>query len=767
METLNPPQREAVLFQNGPLLVLAGAGSGKTRVLTHRIAHLVKNHGVAPWQVLAVTFTNKAAREMKERLSALLGLAADSLWVSTFHSSAARVLRTESEAAGLSRSFVIYDEADQLSLLRRLLREMNAEEYHVSPKDMLQFIDKQKNEGKLPEELEEVPEGDSLLEEAEGMSSRAERKLQKWHFQKQVYELYQKQLTRANAVDFGDLLVLWVKLLRDNEELRQKYQRKFQHVLVDEFQDTNAVQWSLLKLLVPPEGNLVVVGDDDQSIYRWRGADVRNLLGFQAAYPGAKLIKLEQNYRSFQNILDAAHAVISKNRHRMDKRLWTESDKGAPLSVIVAHNERAEAQEVVSRIHKLSREEGIPLSEMAVFFRTHAQSRVLEESFRMARMPYVLLAGRSFWERAEVKDAIAYFRAMTNPHSDVDLLRIVNVPARGIGDTTVEKLLGHARRKGNSFYEALLEHEEVEGLNALAKKRIAAFVELLSKLIVFAKEGPPAALAAEHMLQETRLLEALSEEGGEEAQGRADNLRELVSAALEFDKSYAAEGGVVTEDMERLPPLEAFLEQMSLVNESDAEEGLGKVSLMTLHAAKGLEFDAVFMTGMEEEVFPHRRATGFEAETEEMDEERRLCYVGFTRARKRLILSLAQSRTLFGELRFNAPSRFLLDVPQNLLEANALFSQKPPTHRPPMQRPPSKPTPKTRPANSNIVQGADYCSDDYSQHADNPVGARVFHAQFGKGKVLSASGMGSNAKLTVRFETVGVKTVIARFLQLA
>jgi len=751
------------------MLILAGAGSGKTRVLTHRIAHLVQHHQVAPWQVLAVTFTNKAAREMKERLSALLGLAADALWVSTFHASAARVLRTESEAAGLSRSFVIYDEADQLSLLRRLLREMNAEEHHVSPKDMLRFIDKQKNEGKLPEELEETPEADTLSEEEEGLSARTERKLKKWHFQKRVYELYQQQLTRANAVDFGDLMVLWVKLLRDNEEIRQKYQRKFRHVLVDEFQDTNAVQWSLLKLLVPPEGNLVVVGDDDQSIYRWRGADVRNLLGFQEAYPTAKLIKLEQNYRSFQNILDAAHAVISKNRQRMGKRLWTESDKGAPLGVIVAHNERTEAQEVVSRIYRLSREEGIPLSEVAVFFRTHAQSRVLEETFRMARLPYVLLAGRSFWERAEVKDAIAYFRVMTNPNSDVDLLRIVNVPARGIGETTVEKLLAHARKKGNSFYEALLEHEEVDGLNAFAKKRIAAFVELLSKLISFARETPKVALAAEQMLQATGLLEAFSQEGGEEAQGRVDNLRELVSAALEFDKGYAAAGGggISDEALEKLPPLEAFLEQMSLVSESDVEDSLGKVSLMTLHAAKGLEFDAVFMTGMEEEVFPHRRATGFDVEEEEMDEERRLCYVGFTRARKKLIVSLAQSRTLFGELRFNAPSRFVLDVPQNLFEANSLFSQKPHMHRPNTQRPQSQQAPRPRPSDCNIVRGEDYCSDDYSQHADNPVGARVFHAQFGKGKVLSVSGMGTNAKLTVRFETVGVKTVIARFLQLA
>jgi len=744
------------------MLILAGAGSGKTRVLTHRIAHLVQNHGVAPWQVLAVTFTNKAAREMKERLSRLLGLAADSLWVSTFHSAAARVLRTESEAAGLSRSFVIYDEADQLSLLRRLLRETNADEYHLSPRDMLRFIDKHKNEGKLPEELQEASEGEWLSEEEEGLSSRAERKQKKWHFQKHIYELYQKQLSRANAVDFGDLMVLWVKLLRDNEELRQKYQRKFKHVLVDEFQDTNAVQWSLLKLLVPPEGNLVVVGDDDQSIYRWRGADIRNLLGFQESYPKTQVVKLEQNYRSSQNILDAAHAVISKNRQRMGKRLWTESDKGALLGVIVAHNERAEAQEVVSRIYKLAREGGISFSEMAVFFRTHAQSRVLEETLRMARVPYVLLAGRSFWERAEVKDAIAYFRVMTNPHSDVDLLRIVNIPARGIGETTVERLLAHAQKRGNSVYEALLEYEEVEGLNALARKRIAVFVELLSKLIFFAKENPKVALAAEKVLQETGLLEALSQEGGEEAQGRADNLREWVSAALEFDKGYAASGGgAEAGEEEKLSSLEAFLEQMSLVSESDVEGGLGKVSLMTLHAAKGLEFDAVFMTGMEEEIFPHRRATGFDAEEEEMEEERRLCYVGFTRARKKLILSLAQSRTLFGELRFNAPSRFLLDVPQHLFEANAFF-QKPKT-----QKPPSRHTAAPPSSGCNIVRDEGYCSDDYSQHADNPVGARVFHAQFGKGKVLSASGMGSTAKLTVRFETVGVKTVIARFLQLA
>ena len=762
IEALNAPQREAVLFESGPMLVLAGAGSGKTRVLTHRIAHLVKNHGIAPWLILAVTFTNKAAREMKERLSGLLGFAADSLWVSTFHSTAARVLRTESEAAGLSRSFVIYDEADQLSLLRRLLREANAEEHHVSPRDMMGFIDRQKNEGKLPEELGEEPEGECVSEEVEGLLSRVERKLKKWHFQKRIYELYQKQLSRANAVDFGDLLVLWVKLLQGNEELRQKYQRKFRHVLVDEFQDTNAVQWNLLKLLVPPEGNLVVVGDDDQSIYRWRGADVRNLLGFQESYPQAKVVKLEQNYRSSQNILDAAHAVISKNRQRMGKRLWTERDKGAALGVIVAHNERTEAQEIASRMYKLASEEGIAFSEMAVFFRTHAQSRVLEETLRMARVPYVLLAGRSFWERAEVKDAMAYFRVMTNPHSDVDLLRIINVPTRGIGETTVEKLLAHARKRGHSFYEALVEYEEAEGLNALARKRLAVFVELLSKLIAFAKENPKVASVAEKVLQETGLLEAFTQEGGEEAQGRADNLRELVTAALEFDKGYAASGGgPEEEEAESLSSLEAFLEQMSLASESDAEGGLGKVSLMTLHAAKGLEFDAVFMTGMEEEIFPHRRATGFGADEEEIEEERRLCYVGFTRARKKLILSFAQSRTLFGELRFNAPSRFVLDVPQNLFEANA-FSQKPQTHKPPGTQTSSPPS-----SGCSIVRGEDYCSEDYSQHADNPVGARVFHAQFGKGKVLSSSGMGANAKLTVRFETVGVKTVVARFLQLA
>jgi DNA helicase-2/ATP-dependent DNA helicase PcrA len=481
-------------------------------------------------------------------------------------------------------------------------------------------------------------------------------------------------------------------------------------------------------------------------------------LDFQQAYPSAKLIKLEQNSRSFQNILDAAHAVISKNRRRMPKRLWTERDKGPSLGLIVAPNERAEAQEVVSRIGRLSREEGISHSEVAVFFRTHAQSRVLEESLRMARIPYMLLAGRSFWERAEVKDAIAYFRIMANPHSDVDLLRIVNIPTRGIGDTTVERLLAHARRSGNSFYEALLAHEEAEGLNALAKKRIAAFLALLSKLLSFARGNPKAALAAEYMLQETGLLETWLQEGGEEAQGRADNLRELVSAAMEFDKAYTTGGGGIPEEEgERLPPLEAFLEQMSLVNEESAEEGVGKVSLMTLHAAKGLEFDAVFMTGMEEEVFPHRRATGFDTDEEEMDEERRLCYVGFTRARKKLILSLAQSRTLFGELRFNAPSRFLLDVPQNLFEPHSAFSQKTQSKQPP----------KPHTSGLNVVRGEDYCSDDYSQHADNPVGARVFHAQFGKGKVLAASGMGTNAKLTVRFETVGVKTVIARFLQLA
>jgi DNA helicase-2/ATP-dependent DNA helicase PcrA len=811
LDDLNPPQREAVLHERGPLLVLAGAGSGKTRVITRRIASLVRDRGVPAWRVLAVTFTNKAAREMRERLELLLGPAAQGLTVSTFHSASALILRREAQAVGLERNFVIYDDGDQLALVRRAIREAGIDVASVTPREMLSRIDAEKNQGRLPD----------------AMQTRGEPRLEATQ---RVYRKYQALLRAANAVDFGDLLLLLVELLRTNEEVRAHYQRRFQHVLVDEFQDTNPVQYALLKLLAPPApvpSNLVVVGDDDQSIYRWRGAEVDNILGFPSEYPGCRVVKLEQNYRSDQVILEAAHAVISQNPRRMDKKLWSARAKGEPLGLLIARDERGEAQEVAAKIHELRRDGIADYEQVAVFFRTNAQSRVIEETFRLMRVPYVLVSGRSFYERAEIKDAASYLRLMANPRSDADLERVINVPARGIGETTVERLREHAADAGLSLYEALAAPERVPSLGGAALKRLRAFRELVDRLVAYARQAPDATSAARYMLEQTGMVTHYTQEGTDEALGRAENLKELLTATQEFDRQreerlaaagqplpllvplpegpgtpgtpepepaepdepqaqgdlFAALEGPRAPSAEpplptpssalpvageegaplelEVPPLQGFLEQLSLVGDADGATGVGqgRVSLMTMHAAKGLEFDAVFITGMEEEVFPHRRALVPDASPEEMSEERRLCYVGFTRARRRLFCSLAQSRALFGELRFNAPSRFLAEVPQELFGFHAEPEAPRPAARPPMVR--------RRGDDDGVVidRSFDQSTDFHQGSGEGDIkGMRVSHSQFGRGTVLDVSGRGPNAKLTVRFENFGVKTVIARFL---
>jgi len=773
LEDLNPPQKEAVLHGDGPLLVLSGAGSGKTRVITRRVAHLVQVRGVPPWRILAVTFTNKAAREMRERLVQLLGLQAHELVVSTFHSSASmilrRILRDESVASlvGLTPSFVIYDDGDQLQLVKRAMRELRVDPI-MQPREILHRIDQEKNAARLP---------DDMVVDVEDLKGGVVQK---------VYRAYQRLLRAANAVDFGDLLLLLVAIFRRREDVREQYRRRFLHILVDEFQDTNPVQYELLKLLAPPRlsPNLVVVGDDDQSIYRWRGASVDNILGFPDAYAGAKVVKLEQNYRSVQNVLEAAHAVIARNTRRMPKKLWSDRERGENLSLMLNRDERAEAQDVARRIHELQREGFIKYAGMAVFYRTNAQSRVLEESLRLARVPYTLVSGRSFYDRAEVRDAAAYLRLMANPRSDADLLRIINTPARGIGDTTVERLVDWANQAEVSLYEATSAPERIKGLNTTAVRRLTNFHALVSSLHAFSQEAPDAASSVDKMLMDTGLVEALVTEGSDESQSRAENLREFLGAAQEFDLNRAAAAvaaataaeesagsRAVPEEEEGLdsapltadvPALEAFLEQISLVGDADAEVGEGRVALMTLHAAKGLEFDAVFITGMEEGVFPHARSLAAEdPDGEEMAEERRLCYVGFTRARKRLFVSLAQCRSLFGELRYNPPSRFLREVPQGLFG----FEEES-----------QAPAPRGMAAapRSRSWEGEDdgpRIDRSYSQAPDmdgvggDVRGMRVRHEQFGMGKIIAVDGMGANAKVTVDFgRNVGLKRVIARFL---
>jgi DNA helicase II / ATP-dependent DNA helicase PcrA len=798
-------------------LVLAGAGSGKTRVITRRVAHLVLERDVAPWRVMAVTFTNKAAKEMRERLGHLLGPKAQGLTVSTFHSMAALLLRIEHEGVGLDRGFLIYDDSDQMSVARRVLKELGVE--NVTPRDLLSRIDQEKNAGRLPDQMKVGPDPKSQL-------------LQRG------YRSYQKMLHAANAVDFGDLLLLLVQLLGHNEEVRLKYQRRFTHVLVDEFQDTNPVQYQLLKLLAPPstKPNLVVVGDDDQSIYRWRGAEVDNILNFPSEYPGAVAVKLEQNYRSDQAILEAAHAVISMNRRRMAKKLWSDRARGEDLGLVIARDERGEAQTVAERIHELRRLGIADYEQMAVFFRTNAQSRILEETFRLMRVPYVLVSGRSFYDRTEIKDAASYLRLMTNPKSDADFARVMNVPARGLGDTTAERLSSFAASGGMSLYEAIEVPERVTALGSAAIKRLTALRGLLESLVSYARSAPSATEATRFMLEKTGLLSQYTD-GSEEASTRFENLRELLTATQEFDRQRAERLGITDEQTgevkpppsappapvvqptveeeevddspqgdlfatprpkpvpapappvvpapvvppaplepglqpalvaleAEIPPLQAFLEHISLVGEADGEtgQGAGKVSLMTLHAAKGLEFDAVFLTGMEEQVFPHRRALSETAGEEDMAEERRLCYVGFTRARRRLTVSFAQSRALFGELRFNPPSRFLAEVPRELF---GISDDQPVAVENPLAM--SQPFVRRRAtddddAGPRVDTSFDQRTDFHGDADADPRGLKVHHSQFGRGIVISVNGRGPNAKLVVRFATVGEKTVIARFL---
>jgi DNA helicase-2/ATP-dependent DNA helicase PcrA len=759
LEDLNPPQREAVLHGDGPLLVLSGAGSGKTRVITRRVAHLVLVRRVFPWRILAVTFTNKAAREMRERLTQLLGAQANDLVVSTFHSSAAMILRREAEHVGLTRSFVIYDDGDQLNVVKRAMREAGIE-VPMQPREILHRIDQEKNAARLPEHMQVEP-GDER-----GLIIR------------KVYAAYQERLRAANAVDFGDLLLLLVTLFRTKPDVLANYRRRFHHVLVDEFQDTNPVQYELLKQLAPPpSANLVVVGDDDQSIYRWRGANVDNILTFPEQYPGAKVVKLEQNYRSDQNILTAAHEVISRNTRRMPKKLWSDRQKGQTLNLLLNRDERSEAQEVARQVLALQREGFIKFSSMAVFYRVNAQSRVLEEALRLARVPYTLVSGRSFYDRAEVRDASAYLRLMVNPRSDADLLRIINTPARGIGDTTVERVTDYANSRGVSLYEALAEPEGIPALNATAVKRLKGFRALLASLTAFAQDARDAASAVHQMLGETRLVDTLQAEGSDESQTRAENLREFLGAAQEFDLNRAAAAVAAAQNAPAevppevdaaplsadVPPLQAFLEQISLVGEADAEVGEGRVALMTLHAAKGLEFDAVFLTGMEDGVFPHARALKGEDpdDSEDMAEERRLCYVGFTRARKRLFVSLAQCRSLFGELRYNPPSRFLQDVPPALFGISEQEVAAPPRS--------SAVAPRKRSYDEDegprIDRSYSQASSDMDGVSGDVRGMRVRHEQFGTGRVVATDGSGPNAKVTVEFGGgVGLKRVIARFL---
>jgi DNA helicase II / ATP-dependent DNA helicase PcrA len=627
LESLNPTQLDAVEHTEGPLLILAGAGSGKTRVLTHRVAYLIDQGLAAPEEVLAITFTNKAAREMKDRVALLVGPDSRRMWVSTFHAFCARILRVHAEKLGYKREFTIYDGADQVRLVKRCIVELGKDPKRFNPRSFQAQISSAKNVLMAPDDFLRNTEGYIAENVAE------------------VYDLYQKRLYENNAMDFDDLIMQSVALLELFPEVRERYQTRFKYIHVDEYQDTNHAQYRLVDILAAGYRNLCVVGDDDQSVYSWRGADIRNILDFERDYPEAKVVKLEQNYRSTQTILDAANAVVANNASRKAKALWTAGDEGERIRVFAASDEYAEARFVVSEVERLI-EGGASPREISVFYRTNAQSRALEDVLVREGVPYQVVGGVRFYERAEVKDAMAFLSVISNPDDSVSLERIINVPKRGLGSTSVAKLQDYARRHGISFYEALSE-ADAAGLTGAAKKACRGVCDLFEGLRVAAKEVPPAELIGA-VLDESGYRKELEAEDTVEAESRLENLEELINAAREYER------------VEPDPTLEGFLQEQALYSDQDSliSEG-GSVTLMTLHNAKGLEFGHVFVVGMEEGTFPHARSL----DEHNLEEERRLAYVGITRARETLTLTHAKLRSSWGEREYRMPSRFLSEIP--------------------------------------------------------------------------------------------------------
>jgi len=719
LEGLNPQQREAVEATEGPLLILAGAGSGKTRVLVHRIAYLVGACGIPPEQVLAVTFTNKAAGEMRERAAKLLGPAAEAVWCSTFHAACARILRRDVGHLGLSRGFAIYDEDDSLQAVKEALRRLELDPKTHEPRRLRWRIDQLKNAGVLPDRALEV--SDDLDAELTA----------------EVYATYQRVLAENDALDFGDLLLQTVTLFDRYPEVLAHYRRRWQYVMIDEYQDTNRVQYRLVNQLAAEHRNLCVVGDEDQSVYGWRGADIRNILDFERDHPDARVVRLERNYRSTQPILDGAGAVVSNNLARKDKRLWTDRAEGDRIRLYHARDERDEAQFAVREIIEAVRAAGRPYRDFAIFYRTNAQSRPLEEELLAHDVPYTLVGGVRFYARAEIKDVMAYLRVATNPADSIALRRIVNNPPRGIGRATVEKAARRAEERGVPLLEGL---RELVGAGGRAGQRVAAFLELADAL---ARDLPALAPAEAigQVLERTGYLRHLEEQRTPEAEGRLENLRELLAGAEHF-----AWANVEAAEGDDRSALQLFLEDVALVADVDRwDDRSDRVTLMTAHAAKGLEFPVVFVTGLEEGIFPHAAAA---RDDDGIEEERRLCYVAMTRAMERLVLSCAAERRRYGSRSYQVPSRFLSEIPPKVLDGEIPEGPGPP------------------PAGGDYA--IDYSYGQWESDASPSLapGLRVRHPIFGEGSVLQVLGGGSGQKLRIRFDRVGVKTVLVRFANL-
>ncbi len=730
LKNLNPPQRAAVLHGEGPLLVLAGAGSGKTRVIVHRIAHLVRERGVPAPQILAVTFTNKAAGEMRERVQKLVG--GEAPLIATFHSTCARILRREIHHLGYDSAFAIYDDKDSGKLLKEVMAGLGLDEKRFPVASLASAIDDCKNRGLAPEDLP----ADTFTGEVVG----------------RVYAAYQKRLKKCNALDFGDLIMLTVRLFEVHPAVLERYRDQWRWILVDEYQDTNPIQYRLVRLLAGEHRNLCVVGDDDQSIYRWRGADIRNILDFEKDFPGVTTIKLEQNYRSTRNILAAAGAVVARNRGRKAKALWSENPPGDPIVYRRLADEREEARFVCREIERYVRRGG-DLRDVAVFYRTNAQSRVMEDALVADGIPYHMVGGMRFYERMEVKDTLAYLRVLANPADEVSLKRIINVPARGIGPGTVDKVSELAVRQGITVLDALGEAATGGLLSSAPRGKVAAFAAVMERFFALRDQLPLAELTT-RIIEESGYADRLRQERTDEAADRLANLQELVAAMEEFER---------TSDERGLAP---FLEQVALVSDLE-RSGTGRESatLMTLHAAKGLEFPMVFMIGMEEKLFPHVRSLD---DPEAMEEERRLCYVGMTRARERLCLTNARRRRIFGQDQVNMPSRFIADIPRNLLDLEDEWSQ------PAFGSFSSDAAGRGRePARHNLASileteiEPDFADveivPDEPEESGVWLGMKVRHGKFGVGTIRKIEGQGDEQKVIVWFNAVGPKKLLVRF----
>ena len=717
LKSLNDVQREAVQHTNGPLLILSGAGSGKTRVITHRIAYLVKHHGVSPFRILAVTFTNKAANEMKKRLDALVqGSVSQDLWVATFHATCARILRRDIEKLGTgtetknvtrpgdhayTRNFTIFDTGEQTTVVKDVLRQLNYSDKQFNPRAILSNISRAKNESISPADFRQVADG---------------------YFERvvaEVYALYQDTLRLNNALDFDDLLLFTAQLLRENPEVCRYYQGKFEYILVDEYQDTNRCQYELVQLLTGAKQNVCVVGDDDQSIYAFRGADIRNILDFEKDYPNTRVLRLEQNYRSTQNILDAAWGVVHHNTERKAKKLWTENDIGELITCYEAMDENDEAGYVGTRIEDWHAE-GVDYKDFAIFYRTNAQSRIFEEALRTANIPYQIVGGVGFYDRMEIKDLLAYLRVMCNPNDAMSLRRIINVPSRGIGSTTLQRLIDFAVEEGITLFEATHRVDEISTINRGLQAKVQRFTKIFDD---FDAAVLPAD-ALDYVLKETGYLKKLQQQDTIEAQNRVENIEELINAVIEYEQNHAE------------PTLSDYLENVALIADIDTMETdtTDMVTLMTLHSAKGLEFPFVFIVGMEEGYLPHQRSLDTQAE---LEEERRLCYVGITRAMEQLYLLHATSRRTFRDIEYRTQSRFISEIPEHLIKHVDRYRS---------------------PFRETTGLYAVVSEEDASDYHVDQI---VLHPKFGRGKVTKVNETGHDVYVTVRFSRAGTKQLAA------